>query len=69
MHTSPAPNAAESTAPITGVDDIRMILPEITDMVSMLSPVLGEVSYLAERSVSADPSHDDAPTTVNLSME
>lgn len=54
-HVSPTPNSAVANAPNTGYDDIRMLLPEVTEMISRLAPVLNEASSLSERSVLAEP--------------
>ena len=54
-HISPTPNTAAPHAPITGRDDIRAIIPEVTCMLARLSPVLSEIAGLSERSTIMQP--------------
>jgi hypothetical protein len=55
VHISPTPNAAATHAPITGRDDVRAILPEITAMLDLLAPALNEISGLADSSIAVSP--------------
>ena len=55
MHSSPTPNSVVANAPVTGFDDIRMLIPELADMIARLSPALNEASLLSERSVLSEP--------------
>jgi hypothetical protein len=44
--SSPAPNHAVVHAPLTGPDDVRVLIPELARLVMMLQPALAEAAAL-----------------------
>eukprot|EP01041_Mallomonas_annulata_P006092 gene6092-12299_t len=54
-HHCPVPNVPVPSAPRTGRDDLRTILPELSAMLCRLTPVLEEAAALSEESISQRP--------------
>ena len=47
-HLSPQPNTHVLHAPVTGVNDIRTLLPEVASLFRLLLPIVEEAAMLAE---------------------
>eukprot|EP01035_Chromulina_nebulosa_P017040 gene17040-22549_t len=62
-HISPAPNAPMLGAPITGVDDIRLYLPEVHNNLHRLLPLVERAMILSQRSLSQE--QESTSTTSN----
>lgn len=43
QHVSPAPISAVRNAPITGTDDVRVVMPEVSRVLQEISPMVDEV--------------------------
>jgi hypothetical protein len=47
-YSSPSPNSAVSNAPVTGRDDVRALIPEVSLMMTRISPALSELAALSQ---------------------
>lgn len=43
QHVSPAPISAVHNAPITGMDDVRVVMPEVSRVLREIGPMVDEV--------------------------
>eukprot|EP00904_Undaria_pinnatifida_P009890 jgi/Undpi1/6030/HiC_scaffold_2.g01304.m1 len=56
QHVSPAPVSAVRNAPITGMDDVRVMMPEVSRVLQEIAPMVDELSACYARNLEQDPS-------------